>query len=192
MSENTFKIPVIPLRGLTILPGTTVHFDISRKSSIAAANAAMMQGQRLFVTAQKDPVESTPGFDGIYKIGTVVLIKQLNKLPDGITSVMVEAKNKAEILTLYEDGKYFEGDIKEIPQEENLLSENEEEAFVRELKETIRKYDATNHGLTEQGIRNVMRINNLSTLMEQLLLRIKVDFRVKQEYLEKNDLLSQI
>lgn len=24
MSENTFKIPVIPLRGLTILPGTTV------------------------------------------------------------------------------------------------------------------------------------------------------------------------
>ena len=37
MSENTFKIPVIPLRGLTILPGTTVHFDISRKSSIAAA-----------------------------------------------------------------------------------------------------------------------------------------------------------
>lgn len=191
MSENTFKIPVIPLRGLTILPGTTVHFDISRKSSIAAANAAMMQGQRLFVTAQKDPVESTPGFDGIYKIGTVVLIKQLNKLPDGITSVMVEAKNKAEILTLYEDGKYFEGDIKEIPQEENLLSENEEEAFVRELKETIRKYDATNHGLTEQGIRNVMRINNLSTLMEQLLLRIKVDFRVKQEYLEKNDLVSK-
>lgn len=191
MSENTFKIPVIPLRGLTILPGTSVHFDISRKSSIAAANAAMMQGQRLFVTAQKDPVESTPGFDGIYKIGTVVLIKQLNKLPDGITSVMVEAKNKAEILTLYEDGKYFEGDIKEIPQEENLLSENEEEAFVRELKETIRKYDATNHGLTEQGIRNVMRINNLSTLMEQLLLRIKVDFRVKQEYLEKNDLVSK-
>lgn len=191
MSENTFKIPVIPLRGLTILPGTTVHFDISRKSSIAAANAAMMQGQRLFVTAQKDPVESTPGFDGIYKIGTVVLIKQLNKLPDGITSVMVEAKNKAEILTLYEDGEYFEGDIKEIPQEENLLSENEEEAFVRELKETIRKYDATNHGLTEQGIRNVMRINNLSTLMEQLLLRIKVDFRVKQEYLEKNDLVSK-
>ena len=191
MSENTFKIPVIPLRGLTILPGTTVHFDISRKSSIAAANAAMMQGQRLFVTAQKDPVESTPGFDGIYKIGTVVLIKQLNKLPDGITSVMVEAKNKAEILTLYEDGKYFEGDIEEIPQEENLLSENEEEAFVRELKETIRKYDATNHGLTEQGIRNVMRINNLSTLMEQLLLRIKVDFRVKQEYLEKNDLVSK-
>ena len=36
-----------------------------------------------------------------------------------------------------------------------------------------------------------MRINNLSTLMEQLLLRIKVDFRVKQEYLEKNDLVSK-
>ena len=99
----------------------------------------MMQGQRLFVTAQKDPVESTPGFDGIYKIGTVVLIKQLNKLPDGITSVMVEAKNKAEILTLYEDGKYFEGDIKEIPQEENLLSENEERGLCKRIKRNHKK-----------------------------------------------------
>ena len=54
MPDEMLNLPVIPLRGLTILPGTTVHFDISRKSSIAAANAAMMQGQRLFVTAQKD------------------------------------------------------------------------------------------------------------------------------------------
>ena len=84
MSENILKLPVIPLRGLTVLPGTTVHFDISRKSSIKAAETAMLAGKNLFVVTQKNPVEETPGFDGIYNIGTVVVIKQLNKLPDNI------------------------------------------------------------------------------------------------------------
>ena len=135
MSEKSYIIPVIPLRGLTILPGTTVHFDISRKSSIAAANTAMMQGQKLFVVAQKDPVETSPGFDGIYKIGTVVVIKQLNKLPDGITRVMVEARAKAEILDIIEGEEYFEGEIREFELMENELTENQEEAFVRELKD---------------------------------------------------------
>ena len=94
MSENILKLPVIPLRGLTVLPGTTVHFDISRKSSIKAAETAMLAGKNLFVVTQKNPVEETPGFDGIYNIGTVVVIKQLNKLPDNIVRVMVEAETK--------------------------------------------------------------------------------------------------
>ena len=52
MSENILKLPVIPLRGLTVLPGTTVHFDISRKSSIKAAETAMLAGKNLFVVTQ--------------------------------------------------------------------------------------------------------------------------------------------
>lgn len=191
MSEKSYIIPVIPLRGLTILPGTTVHFDISRKSSIAAANTAMMQGQKLFVVAQKDPVETSPGFDGIYKIGTVVVIKQLNKLPDGITRVMVEARAKAEILDIIEGEEYFEGEIREFELMENELTENQEEAFVRELIDTIKKYDATSHELTESGIRSLMKIKSLSTLMEQILMRVKVDFRVKQKYLEEDDIVAK-
>ncbi|MFR4319033.1 MAG: hypothetical protein ACLT2Z_06350 [Eubacterium sp.] len=50
---------------------------------MAAAKGAMLEGRKLFVVAQ-DPVEEAPGFDGIYKVGTVVEVKQLNKLPDNI------------------------------------------------------------------------------------------------------------
>ena len=52
MSEKII-LPVIPLRGLTILPGTTVHFDISRKTSIAAAKGAMLEGRKLFVVHRR-------------------------------------------------------------------------------------------------------------------------------------------
>ena len=76
MPDEMLNLPVIPLRGLTILPGTTVHFDVSRKQSIAAANEAVTTGEKLFVVTQKDPVVDAPGFDDVYKVGTVVEVKQ--------------------------------------------------------------------------------------------------------------------
>ena len=97
MPDEMLNLPVIPLRGLTILPGTTVHFDVSRKQSIAAANEAVTTGEKLFVVTQKDPVVDAPGFDDVYKVGTVVEVKQLNKMPDRIVRVMVEAKERGII-----------------------------------------------------------------------------------------------
>lgn len=191
MSDKIYRLPVIPLRGLTVLPGTTVHFDISRKASIAAAETAMVKGQKLFVVSQKDPVEETPGFDGVYKTGTVVIIKQLNKLPDNIVRVMVEAKAKGEILALEYNADFQEGEIAEKDAEENLLTDNQEEAFVRELKDMVKAYDATTHELTASGMRSLMHINRLSTLMLQILMRTKVNFRTKQEYLEEDDLINK-
>lgn len=191
MSMKNYTIPVIPLRGLTILPGTTVHFDISRKSSIEAAETAMMKGQRLFVVTQKDPVEETPGFDGIYKIGTVVIIKQLNKLPDNVVRVMVEAVTKAEILSLHDGERFLEGEIAEQESQEIDLSKNQEEAIVRELKDMIKAYDEVTHEITPSGIRSLMRINSLSTLMLQTLMRIKVDFKTKQEFLEEDNIIKR-
>lgn len=190
MSEKII-LPVIPLRGLTILPGTTVHFDISRKTSIAAAKGAMLEGRKLFVVAQKDPVEEAPGFDGIYKVGTVVEVKQLNKLPDNIVRVMVEAKKRGRIYSLYENGKRLDGEIEIMPEPVNQLTKNQEEDFVRELKEAVKQFDRTTHELTTSGLKSVLNISELKKLMQQILLRIKIDYISKQEFLESDTIVSQ-
>lgn len=191
MSENILKLPVIPLRGLTVLPGTTVHFDISRKSSIKAAETAMLAGKNLFVVTQKNPVEETPGFDGIYNIGTVVVIKQLNKLPDNIVRVMVEAKSKGQILAFNFEEGYFQGEIDLLEEKENNLSEIEEEVFVRELKDTIRDYNDITHELSANALRSLMHMSSLKNLMRQLLMRVRVKYQLKQTFLEEDDVVSQ-
>lgn len=190
MSEINI-LPVIPLRGLVIIPGTTVHFDISRKASIAAAENAMLKGKDLFVIAQKDPVEEAPGFDGIYKVGTVVEVKQLNKLPDNIVRVMVQAKERGEISSFFEKDDYFEGEIEILPAPINELTPNQEEAFVRELKDTVKAYDASTHEISTSALRNLMSINELEKLMQQIMVRLKVGYTTKQAYIESDDVISK-
>lgn len=191
MPEEMLKLPVIPLRGLTILPGTTVHFDISRKQSIAAAEQAVNKGQRLFVTAQKDPVVDTPGFDDVYAIGTVVEVKQLNKMPDHIVRVMVEAKEKARIHSFESEVPFIEGEIEIIESVEEELSQVEEIAFLRELRDELLIYDGSNHELTSIGIKSINNQEKLSGLMLQIMMRIRIDFKTKQKYLEADTLLEK-
>ena len=35
-SKQEFIMPVIPLRGITILPGTVIHFDLNREKTVQA------------------------------------------------------------------------------------------------------------------------------------------------------------
>ena len=191
MPDEMLNLPVIPLRGLTILPGTTVHFDVSRKQSIAAANEAVTTGEKLFVVTQKDPVVDAPGFDDVYKVGTVVEVKQLNKMPDRIVRVMVEAKERGIIHSYNEENSCIKGDIEIIKEPDEKITQVREIALLRELKDELALYDGINHELTPVGIKNIDNQESLSGTMLQIIMRIRMDFKTKQKYLEANTLLER-
>ena len=191
MPDEMLNLPVIPLRGLTILPGTTVHFDVSRKQSIAAANEAVTTGEKLFVVTQKDPVVDAPGFDDVYKVGTVVEVKQLNKMPDRIVRVMVEAKERGIIHSYNEENSCIKGDIEIIKEPNEKIIQVREIALLRELKDELALYDGINHELTPVGIKNIDNQESLSGTMLQIIMRILMDFKKKHKYLEANTLLER-
>ena len=81
MEEKNVVMPVVALRGLTVLPGMTIHFDVSREKSVRAVEKAMVGDQQVFLTAQKDPDVEQPAADQLYAMGTVSMVKQLVKMP---------------------------------------------------------------------------------------------------------------
>ena len=74
-------MPVVALRGMTILPGMVQHFDISRQKSVAAVEKAMLGDQRVFLLSQKHPEIVDLEITDLYQVGTVAVVKQLVKLP---------------------------------------------------------------------------------------------------------------
>ena len=55
------SLPMVALRGLTIMPEMVVHFDVSRERSITAVQQAMMEDQKIFLVAQKSIETEDPG-----------------------------------------------------------------------------------------------------------------------------------
>ena len=60
MTDIILQLPAVALRGMVILPGMMVHFDISRPRSIHAVEQAMMEDEKIFLVAQRDPDTDEP------------------------------------------------------------------------------------------------------------------------------------
>ena len=138
-------LPTIALRCMTVLPDMVIHFDISRKKSINAVKKAMEDGQKIFLLTQRDEQVSDPDKDDLYNVGTVAQIKQIIKLPDSITRVMVEGAYKANVNDVYTENNMLISDI--TPEEDinhNLPDELTSKAMVDMIHELLRRFAAVN------------------------------------------------
>ena len=111
MNNICLDLPVIALRGLTILPNMIVHFEVSRERSKAAIEAAMTKDQNILLLTQKDIEVEEPGREDLYDFGTVAKIKQLVKLPKDSLRVMVEGTYRAHLDNLVSVNPMLEAEV---------------------------------------------------------------------------------
>lgn len=137
-----FSLPAVALRGLTILPGMVIHFDLSRDHSIESVERAMISDQRLLVVTQKDAGQEDPGFEDIFDVGTVTLIKQVSKLPGHVLRVLVEGVSRARIYSFIEIEGYHVAQLSCEKDEVSDIDEVSNEAMTRTVKEVLAAYGA--------------------------------------------------
>ena len=184
MQQIIVTMPVIALRGLTVLPGMTVSFDISRAKSVAAVEKAMVSDQRTGLFTQKDPENADPSLDQLYHIGTIVRIKQLVKMPGGIIRVMVEGLVRAELLELDSEEPSLIGEVLESPVLEGEEDYVTSEAMIRVLKDKSEEYGKQHPKFAKEVLPNLLRCEKLSPLMMQMASEMPWDYRIRQQYLE--------
>lgn len=180
-----FQIPAVALRGLCILPGMVIHFDLSRERSVRAVEQAMRAGQKLFVVTQKDERTEEPGLQELYPVGTITALKQMSRLPNGIVRVMVEGLERGRLTGLkQEETKYLLGTVQSMPAAEEELSDIDREARIRLLKELFSRYSVLypkNGRLLEKKLGQV---EELEALTDMLACSLPVSVATRQQLLE--------
>ncbi len=124
-------LPILALRGLTVFPEQTVHFDIGRQKSVKALETAMKGDQILFLVPQKDILVDDPGLADLYAIGTVVKVKQVLKNQGDTLRVLVSGLCRGKITEMEQTEPYLSG-IVEAVTETNFHSNNRLDALCRD------------------------------------------------------------
>jgi len=188
MEGTIFTMPVIALRGLTVLPGMMVSFDVSRPRSIAAVEKAMITDQKVCLVTQRDPDDKKPELEQLYHIGTIVHVKQLVKMPGGVIRVMVEGMERAELLALDSEEPVMIGEVLEaLQQEETDLDYITTEAMVRVLRDQLEEYGRQHPKFAKEALPNLVMIQDLEELMKQIASELPWDYTIRQKYLEAED-----
>lgn len=192
MEQITSTLPLVALRGLTVVPGMIMHFDLNRDMSKKAVEQALNTTQKVLLVPQLDPEEENPNKDGLYKVCTVANIRQVTKLPNDIDRVMVEAVARAHILALEDnEGQYFSAAYEVIDDGEAELLQSEKEALVRTLKEVFDTYVRFYPKIGKSLGKYFQEDCDLEMLINQILINTPFTYEQKQQILEIEDIAEQ-
>ena len=111
--ENQFvSLPMVALRGMTILPEMVIHFDVSRARSIEAIQRAMQsKEQKIFLVAQRELNIDNPKQEDVYEVGTVATVKQIAKMSKNVFRVLVVGEQRARLLQIEEEDPALQAEV---------------------------------------------------------------------------------
>ena len=137
-NEPNQRIPeelnLLPLREVVIVPSLVAPLGVGRENSIKLINDSTEGGNRLIAVAcMKDPSVENPTLDDIYKIGTVVAIRMMGQVPEGI-KLIVQGLKRFEVVEAIETTPYLKVKVRLI--EEPAILE-EEKMEVEALRRNI-------------------------------------------------------
>lgn len=190
MNEVIKGLPVIALKGMTILPYMVIHFDINRKNLIETVEYAMLHGQKIFITGYAGDEQQEDGREEqLRETGTVCEIKQIMKLPGSVLRVMVRGMERGKSLSYNFDGKIMFANVETSDAEgtDELLTA----AYVREIKELARAYAAINPRLNKEIMGRIMAADDISELIYRIIAEFPFENGIKLALYDCDDIIER-
>ena len=189
VENKVIDLPIVALRGMTIMPEMVVHFDVNRKRSIAAIQEAMIESQKVFLVTQKNADAEEPGIDNLFEVGTIATIKQIIKLPKQIIRVLVSGEQRGILRGLKSESPYMIGEIEVVNEEEDLIvDELHSQAMERELKDMLVEFATKSGKISKEEISQAIETRELRKLIDGISANIPFYYLDLQDILNETDL----
>lgn len=188
MENQIVSMPMVALRGMTILPEMVVHFDVSRARSIEAIQRAMQSSdQKIFLVAQRELNIETPKQKDVYEIGTVATVKQIAKMSKNVFRVLVVGQQRARLTRVQEEEPCLVAELALLEEEdiEGKLSDNPE---AKNLQQLFFEYTLKNGKVPKDVIAQIADIKSFQSLVYQIAANVAMDYVNQQDILEQDDL----
>ncbi len=187
--NESFVLPLVPLRNMTVFPHVTFTFEIARNKSRAAVNEAMEGDQRILLLAQRSISSDWPERDNLYEIGTIAQVEELIELPGrDLLRIRVTGLGRGRLLEL-RPGKH--GDMADHAMLERVFDPGRDEkgeakieAYRREVVKTFQIY-ATSSG--RLSMENVLMLSNMldpEEVTDVIISNLSISFVEQQTLLE--------
>lgn len=180
-----FNIPVILLKNLVILPNQEIKLELNNVISGKAINDASSNFKsEILVVAPMDVLEEEPSVDDLPKVGVIAKIK--NKIDnDGVIEIKLRGLKRVAVNKYYQeknnDVLYSEVMYIDLP----ALVEEEENAILRKLVDTLKKYINISKGISNDILNFVSNNKDLNKITDAITSFLPFNIGKKLEYMQE-------
>ena len=177
-------IPLLPLRDVVVFPHMIVPLFVGREKSIAALESAMKYEKGIFMVAQKSAKKDDPAEEDIYRVGTIGIIIQLLRLPDGTVKVLVEGKTRGAIQEYLKNDDFFLVKVADVEDVDDDPNDVKKQALMRSIKESFELYLKLSKKVHVEMMGTISAIDDPSKLADVVVTHLNVKLEDKQKIME--------
>lgn len=182
--QTRLLLPVLPLRGTVVFPGVAAPIAAGRSKTLQAIDTAVEGNKLIFAVAQRDAEIEEPTPDGLYRIGTICRIAQLQRMPGGV-QLVVQGEGRGVALEYTERDGRIEAVVRRMVEFPPL--DAEESAFTalyREVRERAHEVSRL-RGVPKEIVEHLLGgISSGGELADLVTFYTEMDLPEKQELLE--------
>ena len=185
LDQTKTKLPIIPLRGLTVLPGEIMHCDIGRKKTLLAMEQALSAAGLALLCMQEDQKRAEIDETELYRFGTVCRLRQVFRIRNDAVHLLVTGIARAHIEEFTAVEPYFEAKVA-------YLTETEPDAVTQEtlrrrLTEGFLAFTQEKDRLTSDQRDAILSISEFSAFVDAVGQQCATKALDKQQLVETAD-----
>jgi len=183
-------LPVLPLRDAVVFPLTAVPLAVAQPRSVRLVDDVMRGNRLLALVAQRDPkTEPTTPAD-LHRVGTVGVIHQLARVPDGSVRLMVQGLERIRLLDWVGSEPYVVARIEVAA--EQMVHATEVDALRRALVDIFRRLVEVSPDLPDElavAAENVTDPRHVAYFVASV---VPLDMVARQELLETDPIPAKL
>jgi ATP-dependent Lon protease len=184
------QYPLLPLRDVVVFPNMVVPLFVGRDKSIKALEYAMSHEKEVFLSAQKDAKVDNPAQKDIYPFGTMGMVLQLLRLPDGTVKALIEGKQRARVESFLPHPDFFMVTVTKYP--EHYDADEESVALMRAVADSFDEYAKLNDKIGKDLATTISAIEDPARLADTIAAQLTLRVKDKQEILQVEELNARM
>ena len=100
-------MPILALRNAVLFPAVIMPITVGRDKSIKLIRKSYSGSKLDGAVGQADPKVEEPGYNDLYRIGTLARILKIFEMPDGAVTVLLQGLQRFAIDEFVQQEPYF-------------------------------------------------------------------------------------
>lgn len=182
--------PVLPLRDIVVFPHMIVPLFVGREKSVRALDEVASGDKQIVLVTQKDAALDDPKPQDLYTVGTLGVIVQLLRLPDGTVKALIEGQERVRINRFTNNENYYEAAVS-VMKETGRVTDSVQ-AMTRSLMNRFEEYVKLNKKLPPEILMSVGQIEDPHKLADVIASHFSLKIAERQKLLETTNLSARL
>ena len=183
-------LPILPLRGMVVLPMTLVPIRVGQARSVRLIDDAVVGRRLVGLVASRDPKLETPGADDVYHVGTIAAVHRLFKAPDGTITLIVQGLLRIRVDEFVSESPYLMARVSAIP--EKVETSLEVEALQRSIADIFRRLSELVPAVSEEMSTVIANMDDPLQLVYAVANLMRIDLEKVQSLLELGSVTEKL